>query len=101
MSLVHRAEIAARLAAMPGWHHRGNALEKRFDCGDFDGAIRFVNAVAAAANAQDHHPDITISWNAVAIVLSSHDAGGITTRDFRLAATIDAIAIAPAPKTTS
>ncbi len=92
MSLVHHDEIVARLAAMPGWHHRGNALEKHFDCRDFDGSMRFANAVAAVANAQDHHPDITISWNDVAIALSSHDAGGITTRDFRLAAAIEAIA---------
>ena len=92
MSVLHHDEIAARLEALPGWRHRGNALEKHFDCGTFDGAIRFVNAIAAAANAQDHHPDLTISWNDVAVALSSHDAGGITTRDFRLAATIEELA---------
>ena len=91
MSALHHDEIAKRLAAMPGWHHRGNALEKHFACGDFDGSMRFVNAIAEAANAQDHHPDMTISWDDVAIVLSSHDVGGITSRDFRLAAAIDEI----------
>lgn len=92
MSSIHHDEIAARVAAMPGWHHRGNALEKRFDCGDFDGSLRFVNAVAGAANAQNHHPDLAISWNFVTVTSCSHDVGGITERDFALAATIDALA---------
>ena len=89
MNLLPHAEIATRLETLPAWHHRGNALEKHFDCGTFDASIRFVNAIAAAANAQNHHPDLSISWNDVAVTLSSHDAGGITTRDFRLAATIE------------
>ena len=89
MTVVHHDEIGPRLAAMPEWHHRGNALEKRFDCVSFDGAIVFVNAVARLANAQDHHPDIAISWNLVTLTLCSHDAGGITERDFTLAKALD------------
>ncbi len=92
MTLIHHEEIARRIEAMHDWHHRGNALEKHFDCGNFDGSLRFVNAVAAAANAADHHPDIAISWNFVTLTLCSHDAGGVTERDFRLAATVDALA---------
>jgi len=92
MSLVSHDDIAKRLQALPDWHHRGNAIEKRFDRGDFNGSIAFVNAVAAAANAQDHHPDIAISWNLVTLTLSSHDAGGLTDLDFKLAAAIDALA---------
>jgi 4a-hydroxytetrahydrobiopterin dehydratase len=96
MDVLTRDEIARRLAGMTDWHHRGNAIEKVFYRGDFDGALRFVNAVAAAANAQDHHPDIGISWNRVTLTLSSHDAGGLTARDFRLAETIDQLAAADA-----
>jgi 4a-hydroxytetrahydrobiopterin dehydratase len=92
MTTLGREEIAQRLESLRGWHHRGNTLEKHFDCKNFDGSMTFVNAVAAAANAQDHHPDITISWNEVTLTLCSHDAGGITDRDFRLAETIDALA---------
>lgn len=92
MSLVHHDEIVRRLADMPEWHHRGNALEKRFDRGSFDGSLLFVNAVASLANAQDHHPDIAISWNLVTITLCSHDMGGITERDFTLAKALDALA---------
>jgi 4a-hydroxytetrahydrobiopterin dehydratase len=92
MTLLTRDEIVHELESLPDWHHRGNAIEKHFDRGNFDGSIAFVNAVAAVANAQDHHPDITISWNTVTFTISSHDAGGLTNRDFRLAAAIDALA---------
>ena len=85
-------EIDRLLADLPGWHHRGNAIEKHFDRTDFDGSMRFVNAVATIANELDHHPDLAISWNDVAITLSSHDAGGLTSRDFRLAERIEALA---------
>jgi 4a-hydroxytetrahydrobiopterin dehydratase len=91
MTTLTHAEIATLLESLPGWSHRGNAIEKHFDCKDFTGSMRFVNAVAEAANAQDHHPDITISWNDVAIALSSHDAGGLTDRDFKLAGTIEGL----------
>jgi 4a-hydroxytetrahydrobiopterin dehydratase len=94
MSLVHHDEIVRRLAAMPEWHHRGNALERCFDRTSFDGAILFVNAVAKLANAHDHHPDIAISWNNVTLTLCSHDAGGITKRDFTLAKALDDLASA-------
>jgi 4a-hydroxytetrahydrobiopterin dehydratase len=90
--VLSREEIAKHLEIVHDWHHRGNAIEKHFDRVDFDGAMRFVNAVAAAANAHDHHPDIAISWKDVTLTLSSHDAGGLTERDFRLAASIDGLA---------
>jgi 4a-hydroxytetrahydrobiopterin dehydratase len=91
MSVLSRDEIVRGLESLPDWHHRGNALEKHFDRGDFDGSITFVNAVAALANEQNHHPDISISWNVVTLTLCSHDAGGITDRDFKLAAAVDAL----------
>ncbi len=89
MDTLSHAEIARLLEKLPGWHHRGNAIEKHFDRKDFDGSMRFVNAIAAAANADDHHPDMSISWNDVGISLTSHDAGGLTGRDFRLAEKIE------------
>jgi 4a-hydroxytetrahydrobiopterin dehydratase len=92
MTTVHgQDQIAERLTKLPGWHHRGNAIEKVFDRGDFDGSLRFVNEVARLANEQNHHPDIGLSWNHVTLTLSSHDAGGITDRDFRLAEAVEAL----------
>jgi 4a-hydroxytetrahydrobiopterin dehydratase len=90
MVLSH-AQVVEELAKLDGWHHRGNALEKVYDRESFDGSIAFVNAVAALANARDHHPDLAISWNRVTITTTSHDAGGLTDRDFGLAAAIDAL----------
>ena len=59
---------------------------------DFNGSLHFVNAVGEAANKANHHPDIMIQWNRVTLTLSSHDAGGLTQRDFDLAKSIDALA---------
>jgi 4a-hydroxytetrahydrobiopterin dehydratase len=91
MTVNSHEQIAARLAELPGWHHLPNCIEKVFDRGDFDGSLRFVNEVARLANEQNHHPDIGISWNRVTLTLSSHDAGGLTDRDFRLARAIEAL----------
>jgi 4a-hydroxytetrahydrobiopterin dehydratase len=88
MILSHE-RVAEELAKLEGWRHRGNALEKVYDRESFDGSIAFINAVAKLANARDHHPDLTISWNRVTITTTSHDAGGLTERDFGLAAAID------------
>jgi 4a-hydroxytetrahydrobiopterin dehydratase len=74
-----------------GWTNDGKALVKVFDRKDFDGSIAFVNAVAKVANAQNHHPDIAISWNNVTIRTWSHDVNEITDRDTKLAVAIDGV----------
>lgn len=84
--------IASKLAVLPGWAREGQEIVRTFDCGNFNGSIAFVNAIAAAANAADHHPDIAVAWNDVTVRLSSHDAHGLTDRDFALAQAIDALA---------
>jgi len=84
--------IARELAALPGWSRDGAEIVRTFDRGNFNGSIAFVNEIADAANAADHHPDIAISWNSVTLRLSSHDAHGLTERDFALARTIDDLA---------
>jgi 4a-hydroxytetrahydrobiopterin dehydratase len=83
------ADVERRLAALPEWRREGDELVRTFECGTFDGSLRFVNAVGAIANELDHHPDIEISWGTVRMRLSSHDADTITERDFALAARID------------
>jgi 4a-hydroxytetrahydrobiopterin dehydratase len=84
--------IARELAALPGWSLDGAEIVRTYDRGNFNGSIAFVNDVADAANVADHHPDIAIAWNRVTLRLSSHDAHGLTARDFALARTIDALA---------
>jgi 4a-hydroxytetrahydrobiopterin dehydratase len=86
-------EIGAHLAAVPEWQHVGAAIERDFECDDFAGAVAFVNVVADLAEAANHHPDILVyGWKHVRLTLSTHTAGGLTKRDFALAAAIDAVA---------
>lgn len=90
--LLAESEIAERLAGLTGWIQRGREIERRFRFADFKQAIAFVNQVAEQAEAVDHHPDITINYNRVRLTLTTHSAGGLTARDFRLAAQIDQLA---------
>lgn len=83
--------IERELASHPQWSYDGSVVARTFDCMDFKGSIAFVNDVAAVANRLDHHPDIAISWNEVTIRTSSHDVRGISTRDFKLIAAIEAL----------
>jgi 4a-hydroxytetrahydrobiopterin dehydratase len=84
--------ILRELTRLPDWAREGEEIVRTFDRGNFNGSIAFVNAIAVAANAADHHPDIAVSWNEVTVRLSSHDAHGLTDRDFALARTIDSVA---------
>jgi 4a-hydroxytetrahydrobiopterin dehydratase len=90
MARLTEAEIEARLPLLQGWQREGDALRREYAFGDFKASIAFVNRVADLANAADHHPDIMVKYDRVTLTLTSHDSGGITHRDFKLAATIDA-----------
>src|SRR5688572_19188645 len=84
-------EVESALASLPGWARENDALTRTFTLPSFSDAMRFVNHVADEAERADHHPDMMISYRRVTFRLSSHDAGGITQRDIRLAARIDAL----------
>jgi 4a-hydroxytetrahydrobiopterin dehydratase len=84
--------IAAGLAALPGWSRQGDAIVKRYIFQAFAEGIRFVDRVAVAADAADHHPDIDIRWTSVTMTLATHRAGGLTALDLALAAEIDRLA---------
>jgi 4a-hydroxytetrahydrobiopterin dehydratase len=71
------------------WSRQGDELTTTVKLHDFAGALRFVNAVGAAAEAANHHPDIDIRWNTVHLALSTHDSGGLTLLDLALASAID------------
>lgn len=79
-------------AGLDGWRQTGNALRAHFATGDFATGLEFVNRIGAAAEARQHHPDLTLTYPEVRISLSSHDVGGITERDTELAREISAIA---------
>jgi 4a-hydroxytetrahydrobiopterin dehydratase len=81
--------IQRELGTLPGWTRRGDALTKTFKHTTFPGAIAFVARVADAAERLNHHPDIDIRYTRVVCSLSTHDAGGITEKDFGLAREIE------------
>lgn len=83
-------EVEARLRPLDGWAREGNEIGKLYRFPGFDEAMAFVNRVAGLAREADHHPDIRISYDRVKLTLSTHSAGGVTERDFALAARIDA-----------
>jgi 4a-hydroxytetrahydrobiopterin dehydratase len=84
------SDARARLATLSGWEIAGDRLRKRYTLDSFLGAIAFVQRVAGLAEAADHHPDILIEYRNVTLTLTTHDAGGLSARDFDLAARIDA-----------
>lgn len=91
MSKLSEAEIEKNLAALPEWSELGGAIQRTYQFAGFPQAMRFAEQVAQLAEAAQHHPDILIRYNKVTLSLSTHDAGGITQKDFDLAAKIDAL----------
>jgi len=91
---LSKSEIEQRLRSLSGWKRDDDEIEKEFKFADFKQAMAFVNRVAEAAEAANHHPDIEIKYNKVELSLSTHSEGGVTEKDFDLAAKIDAAASA-------
>ena len=91
MPLLSPDAVAENLKKLPEWKLTGKEIVREFSFKDFAQALRFVNAVGEKAEAAGHHPDIDIRYNKVRLALVSHDAGGLTERDFRLAETVDGI----------
>jgi 4a-hydroxytetrahydrobiopterin dehydratase len=71
------------------WSLVGDSITRTFQFDDFVQSMAFVNRIAEMAEKAQHHPDILIRWNKVTLTLSTHDAGGITEKDFDLAASVD------------
>lgn len=91
MKKLTSPQIKTALASVPGWKKKGAAITRTYQFKDFPKAIKFVNAVAKLAEKAWHHPDIDIRWNKVTLTLSTHDAGGLTEKDFSLAKKFDGI----------
>jgi 4a-hydroxytetrahydrobiopterin dehydratase len=68
-------------------------IARTFEFKDFPAAMNFVNAVATLAEQAQHHPDIDVRWNKVTLALTTHDAGGLTEKDFALARQCDALSL--------
>ncbi len=92
MKSLSPSETKAALTTTPAWSARKRVIRRTFEFPNFVTAMKFVNAIARAAEKAQHHPDIEIRWNRVALVLTTHDAGGLTRKDFALAGLADVIA---------
>jgi 4a-hydroxytetrahydrobiopterin dehydratase len=87
------AELADALAGLPGWAREGATIGRTVELGGFRAAIALVDAVADAAEAANHHPEILVhGYRRVTFTLTTHAAGAITRRDVELAAKIDELA---------
>ena len=89
MAKLTADQIKAALVDVPGWQRDGPAIRRTYTHKDFKGSIKFVNAVAKVADAADHHPDLEIQWDKVTLRLTTHSSGGLTAKDFDLAAKLD------------
>ena len=86
---MDEAGIGPALAALPQWKRDGQIISRTYVFKDFPAAMKFVNAVAELAEQAQHHPDIDVRWNKVSLALTTHDAGGLTAKDFALAGECD------------
>lgn len=91
MSKLFEDEIRLALKDLPDWRFFGNALHKQFRFRGFRAAIAFVNRVAEEASATGHHPDIEIHADRVMLSLSTHDDGGVSVKDIKLAQAIERV----------
>jgi 4a-hydroxytetrahydrobiopterin dehydratase len=91
MALLSEGEIAEQLDALVGWVRRDDEIVKTYKLPSFPAAVAFVTHIGFLAEAASHHPSIDIRWNKVTLALSTHDAGGLTAKDFALAAAADEV----------
>lgn len=95
MATLSDTQIKEHISNARGWEttHAGSqpGIMKSYDTGSFMKGLAFVTQVAVLAEKANHHPDVTLTYPKVTLQLTSHDAGGLTERDFALARQIDAI----------
>lgn len=92
MDKLTAEQVSEKVTAdVPDWSVVGDAITRTLQFDDFIQAMIFVNDIATLAEKAQHHPDILIRYNKVTLTLSTHDAGGITHKDFELAKTVDGL----------
>lgn len=91
MSKMSHEDVQARIADLQSWEGDGDAIRREVVLDDFMAAIAAINRIAELAEAADHHPELTNVYNRLTIVLTTHDAGGVTEKDLALATAIDGV----------
>ena len=93
-AVLPEAEVRRHLGSdLPQWEYQDKCIRRVFEFKDFAAAIKFVTRAAEAAEEANHHPDIDIRYNKVRMSLTSHDSGGVTNRDIRMARRIAELAV--------
>ncbi len=92
---LNATEVVTRLSTASGWKLTGDGadvlIEKTYSFDNYHETISFVNAVAFIANAQDHHPDLLVTYNGCVVRFKTHDVKGLSDTDFECAVLIDAL----------
>ena len=89
MATLNREQIGEKLNALAGWQYEDNAIAKLYRFKRFMDGIGFIGRIAELAEAADHHPDIFVNYTRVKFTCTTHSAGGVTEKDFKLAAQIE------------
>lgn len=82
-------KVRESLKSLRGWEYVDNSIRKEFQFRDFSSSVRFVDLIRPVADSEDHHPDLCIYYNRVVVTLTTHDEGGVTELDLRLARKIE------------
>jgi 4a-hydroxytetrahydrobiopterin dehydratase len=93
ITLLSETQISEQMQSLAGWTTDGKQLYRTFQFNNFLEAMNFVNRLVEPAETAGHHPDIAISYNKVSISLTTHDAGGLTQQDFKLAQIISQLSV--------
>lgn len=91
MKKLSEQEINTKLESLEGWTYSGSGLQTSFEFANFKEAFTLMTRIAFEAEAQNHHPNWSNVYNQLEITLSTHDAGGVTEKDFKLAEAIEEI----------
>ncbi len=93
MSVLDTDVVQQRLQSLSPWTLEGKEIARHYEFPDFAAAMEFVNEVAVEAEKAQHHPDIDIRYNKVRLALISHDKGGVTERDMKMALTLNGLSL--------
>ncbi|MCH7732519.1 MAG: 4a-hydroxytetrahydrobiopterin dehydratase [Candidatus Marinimicrobia bacterium] len=89
MDKLSEEKIQTALKELPSWEFTKNLIQKEFIFDNYMTGIDFVNRIAVKAEEQNHHPDLEVGWCRVKVVFTSHDSGGVTEQDIRMAKVVE------------
>ena len=98
---LSESEIRERLKSLSGWVFENGAIRRTYKTDGWRGSMLVANAIAFICESADHHADLTVTWPAVGVALSTHSAGGITAKDFEVAGLIEKLALMKLPEGSS